>query len=228
MLFVLGLALSAIVSWGLAVGLSRNYVPVALVQNNSGPLTTYWLRVRRFGGDGLIHSDARLPPGCEFQQVNVLGWRDSLAESVGVRAKAGLVADFAFGWPLPTFRWWMDANHTVPSYALAVGPGPHVVTAEAPGFKYNMNFQFSGQYVLPLKPMWVNWCVNAMAYSFVLAVGRSLLNASKANRRRRRSKCPACGYPLTGLGSPVCPECGGAVDPGPACTQASAEKPPCQ
>lgn len=210
-LFVASLLLAAVVSWGLAIGLSREYAPIALVQNNTGPSTTYWLRIVRFGGEGLIQANAHLPPGCEFQQVNSLGLRDTLAESIGMRAKAGYVADFAFGWPLPAFRWWMDANHTLPSYALSFGQGPHTVTANSTGFNYSSTFQFSGRYVLPLKPMWVNWCVNAMAYSFVLAMAGSLLAASKANRRRRRSLCSGCGYSLAGLNSEVCPECGAAV-----------------
>jgi hypothetical protein len=59
--------------------------------------------------------------------------------------------------------------------------------------------------LLPIDPVFPGFLLNTLIYA---ALPAAVMTAShlRASRRRRQSRCPACGYPLTGL--PTCPECG--------------------
>ena len=56
-------------------------------------------------------------------------------------------------------------------------------------------------------PLWVPFVILA-AYP-TIALIRGLL---RRRRRRKRGLCRSCGYDLTGLPEPKCPECGTAFD----------------
>jgi hypothetical protein len=62
--------------------------------------------------------------------------------------------------------------------------------------------------LLPLDPVLPGFLLNTLVYASLPAL---VLTAAhlRAHRRRRQSRCPACGYPVAGL--PTCPECGQAV-----------------
>jgi hypothetical protein len=62
--------------------------------------------------------------------------------------------------------------------------------------------------LLPLDPVLPGFLLNTLVYASLPAL---VLTAAhlRAHRRRRQSRCPACGYPIAGL--PTCPECGQAV-----------------
>ncbi len=59
----------------------------------------------------------------------------------------------------------------------------------------------------PTEPL-PGFLYNTLIYAAIPAL---VMTAShlRAHRRRRQSRCPACGYPVAGL--PTCPECGQAV-----------------
>jgi len=60
--------------------------------------------------------------------------------------------------------------------------------------------------------LWRGFLLNLVGYIFVLALAR---RAWKRYRRwvfKKRSSCHDCGYPLVGLSSAVCPECGSNRD----------------
>jgi len=65
--------------------------------------------------------------------------------------------------------------------------------------------------VLPLLPIWPGFAINTMFYAGVLWVLFGGPFALRRMIRRRRGRCPHCGYPIGQ--SPVCTECGAAVTP---------------
>jgi len=66
---------------------------------------------------------------------------------------------------------------------------------------------------VPWRPLWAGLVANAAVYAAAIALLAALSRRLGAWRRRRRGRCPACGYDLTNLpttdtGDPRCPECG--------------------
>jgi hypothetical protein len=62
--------------------------------------------------------------------------------------------------------------------------------------------------LLPLDPVLPGFLLNTLVYASLPALVLTAVHL-RAHRRRRQSRCPACGYPVAGL--PTCPECGQAV-----------------
>ncbi|MEZ6241931.1 MAG: hypothetical protein R3B57_02710 [Phycisphaerales bacterium] len=63
------------------------------------------------------------------------------------------------------------------------------------------------QMLLPLRPIWPGFAIDAVFYAGVCWVMLAAPGVVVRWRRRRRGRCPACGYDLAGLDA--CPECGG-------------------
>jgi hypothetical protein len=72
--------------------------------------------------------------------------------------------------------------------------------------------------------LWLGYLHNILAILIVLALGYSLCSFPEwgrwigTNRKRQaralaRNQCPACGYDITGLPKPICPECGSRLTP---------------
>jgi len=62
------------------------------------------------------------------------------------------------------------------------------------------------QRMLPLRPLWRGLLIDTLIYGSVLWCLLVLHGHIRRTVRRRRGRCPACGYPSSGAG--VCSECG--------------------
>jgi len=90
-----------------------------------------------------------------------------------------------------------------------VGSLPFPVEAAA---NRNVSFGSEGHW-LPLRPIWPEFAINTLFYAGVLWILFCGPFALRRMIRRRRGLCPHCAYPTWGGGqSPVCTECGAAVD----------------
>jgi len=65
--------------------------------------------------------------------------------------------------------------------------------------------------LLPLRPVWSGLVVNTLIYALVAWCAWMLARAGRRCRRRRRGRCPGCGYPIGA--SCRCSECGQRVRP---------------
>lgn len=112
-------------------------------------------------------------------------------------------SDTAFGWPAPCLWYQVTAgfnrvtmsttNDTLRGGILLRGsPESRAGTFRA----------------LPLRPIW--WGLSLNTLVFAMLWGLLLLAPPAARRaiRRRRGRCPRCGYDLAGQSAPGCPECG--------------------
>ena len=102
----------------------------------------------------------------------------------------------ARGWPMPALeRRLVFPRVIVPSRAQPASPFAWALPV--------------GDARLPLVPTWPGFLVDTLLYTALgLVVLRGLDHLRRA-RRRRRGRCPACGYPVGS--SSTCSECGGPV-----------------
>jgi hypothetical protein len=63
--------------------------------------------------------------------------------------------------------------------------------------------------MLPMKPLWLGFCVNTLAFAGVIYILLAIPAAVSRRRRIKRGLCPNCAYPIGD--SDVCTECGVAV-----------------
>ena len=105
----------------------------------------------------------------------------------------------AFGWP--TVAMWHE-EHLAKNFAVqAVAPG---------GLGFANGFQFLGPgRVLPCGIIVRGFAVNTLLYAVVLWLLIPGPFVLRRFIRRRRGRCPGCGYPVGG--SEVCSECGMAL-----------------
>jgi hypothetical protein len=61
---------------------------------------------------------------------------------------------------------------------------------------------------LPLHPIWPGLLLNAGFYGAIWAMPLVCLPLLRTRRRRRKGRCPRCGYDLKHALEPGCPECG--------------------
>ncbi|MBL9149165.1 MAG: hypothetical protein JNM94_10780 [Phycisphaerae bacterium] len=65
----------------------------------------------------------------------------------------------------------------------------------------------SGRIILPLRPLWSGFAVNAILLTVLLAWLRGGVRAVRRARRRAAGRCLGCGHPLA-FEQKACPECG--------------------
>lgn len=61
---------------------------------------------------------------------------------------------------------------------------------------------------LPCRPIWTGLLIDSMFWGTVAFGAWQALGGGRTALRRRRNRCPRCGYSLAGQTSPGCPECG--------------------
>jgi hypothetical protein len=187
-----GAAIAVALAWGLAAwGPARPRTGLEPLDGH--PETAAWL-------DGLDADLAAQPgwvitahgPGLRrdfLTATNISGRWAGHAEAVRVRA----------GWPALA----LEGAGLLERDAIAVHW--HAAIDVDPSPPHDIGRRFAPR-VLPLRPLWRGLLLDALVWAALvglLTVGpRSFIRA----RRRRRGRCPACGYPLGP--SPRCPECG--------------------
>lgn len=102
-----------------------------------------------------------------------------------------MLTEFAVGWPAP--MWWG-----------AIGSVMEPVQVESA----TTVWVGGEEYIIPLRPIWWGVTIN-LTLAIVLVV--AVITARRALMmmlRRRKGRCPNCGYDLRSGASGMCPECG--------------------
>jgi hypothetical protein len=111
--------------------------------------------------------------------------------------------DAAYGWPRPCLWYQIRATYNQGAramtgdhlrYGLRIAGDP---AARGEGFR-----------VLPLRPIAAGTLVNTAFYGALWALLLAGPVALRRRSRRRRGRCPACGYDLRAGAHERCPECG--------------------
>ncbi len=67
---------------------------------------------------------------------------------------------------------------------------------------------------LPIRPIWPAFITSSVAWAGLWAAAINGPSFLRRRLRRWRGACSGCGYPLVGITSARCPECGGATQAG--------------
>jgi len=146
-------------------------------------------------------------PGLRDADLTVIYWDDG-----GHGGGNTIVGEHCAGWPWPALRcycvlrgnaWVWESSWRPPAWlerrAYRGSPDPRIQRPRPP---------------VPLRPEPLGLLADSLFYGAILAAFALGPPTVRRRLRRRRSQCPACGYP-TGP-APVCSECGGPVTPRPS------------
>jgi hypothetical protein len=121
----------------------------------------------------------------------------------------GVTIWLVHGWPLPALRG-----------AFALGrPSPGRLSADAGtrgllAMRWVPESRAKGalipQHYVVYEPIWTGLFANAAIFATALAALFVTLRAVRRCHRRRRGRCPHCGYDQRASSTPICPECGDA------------------
>ncbi|MHC5002431.1 MAG: hypothetical protein ACYTJ0_04845 [Planctomycetota bacterium] len=113
-----------------------------------------------------------------------------------------VVEEIAGGWPFRALRC-----------SALLGPRgaePH----EGPAGGLRLERPGLAVAALPVVPIWPGAALNLLVYAAALGVAITTLRLTRSAVRRRRGRCPACGFRLYGDVA-GCPECGRGMAPAP-------------
>jgi hypothetical protein len=110
----------------------------------------------------------------------------------------------ARGWPY--LALWCTLDPAVIEGTAAGKPCPDGIALS----KLNGKITTSYFRALPVRPIWRGLAADTGIFAGAWLSGLVLAGAGRRWWRRRRGRCPACGYDLSGS-STVCPECGAAA-----------------
>jgi len=158
----------------------------------------YWMTEARDVGSGDRYIGSPMPHWVRLPHWNL----DELQES-------GLNIEMAAGWPWRAF-WAASVDYLNPD------PSPaYASSRDCYGGVAVMVPIMEGEYrgdltpmLIPLTPIWSGLILDTLLYGavwyFLLWIARRSLRLW----RRRRGRCPFCGYRMTMLPGDRCPECG--------------------
>ncbi|MAY74529.1 MAG: hypothetical protein CMJ31_07470 [Phycisphaerae bacterium] len=82
-----------------------------------------------------------------------------------------------------------------------------------------VNVPFVGLRTIPLEPIPAGLAANTTIYAAVWWLLAVYVRRTRAHNRRLHGRCPTCGYDLTALDAPECPECGHPRAPAIVCDE---------
>jgi hypothetical protein len=122
----------------------------------------------------------------------------------------------ARGWPCLALRCeWDFRKGDALNDGIRLPPRESRRISGSPSFQYSV-FLWDLR-ALPYRPIWEGLIINTVFYAllaWLLWISRHLLPSRIRARRLKRGVCPRCKYPIGA--SPVCTECGAALDRGHA------------
>lgn len=141
-----------------------------------------------------ISRDTSEAAACGLPARNVLGLRPEL------------VGSDAAGWPLRCLGcdWAIFGHRSVP-----VGGSTTLVRG---GALLDASTVSVGVRTLPMRPLWGGLVVDVALFAGAWLCVVAVCAGVRRRVRRRRGKCGACGFDLTGSTGDACPECGAAID----------------
>jgi hypothetical protein len=124
----------------------------------------------------------------------------------GDRPNAPILNEFAAGWPMRAL--WCESDE--PTQDPTTG---HAIYSHRGGFTLPTHIIKDGFTIylpraLPYRPLWTGLFIDTALFS---ALWSLILLAAPALKswRRRKGRCPTCGYDMQGLAAEAtCPECG--------------------
>jgi hypothetical protein len=119
------------------------------------------------------------------------------------QTSATVGTDHGFGWPRPAL-WYTVHGAYLGNYAIATEiQGGYLLTPPS-----TLDVRAYGFRAIPTRPYWPGIIGNTALFAGAWAVLLLMPGLLRRRLRRRRGRCPACGYDLCGLAGSGCPECG--------------------
>jgi len=117
--------------------------------------------------------------------------------------------ELGYGWP------WRAMRVTMEQLPPAVRGTPAILDhriIEGILLKKNTTNAYS-PVVIPTRILWLGFIGNTALAAVVLITAGAAFKTYRTSRRRRKGRCLACGYDLSGQTTPGCPECGAERGP---------------
>ncbi len=138
-------------------------------------------------GDRMVIATARLPT---WSAMSVAAPRNSKITSCW---------EEAFGWPMPAMMATIHDNGMAVKYQGVIDLGPHPT-------------DWGMRLFLPTKVIWTGAIVNTLLFAplwwLIIMLPMTLLLRVPRWLRKRKGRCPNCGYDLRGKLGAGCSECG--------------------
>jgi len=224
LIFITGGAITTVaVAWGFTWSLDMQPVPTQYgttaspFTHDSGVQLNEWLNVMRWDSVGSLRlyiSGMRETPSMRTEVTyrkprpaaeSVLpDWVDALPpiwcfDSTGLQSDYASQVFRADGWP---WLAMMGRAHVVS------GPSSAAVWEFVNAYELDSPARSRGPRLLPRLPIWPGFLIDTLFYGAIwFAVFFGFASAKRAIRRKR-GRCPRCGYDLRGNLSAGCPECG--------------------
>ena len=202
---LLGAIINVAVAWGCAA-----FSPIPM---QSAP--SKWMWMAQSDRDWW---DEHAPPQVEKLLVNEWGGERSTVRGVGIQLKlmsgqshvlgTDSVPEYcqstSSGWPLSAFSgelWQLPKAYTVERFTRDAW--------KISEMKLLPSGMYSWPRLLPLRPIWSGFAINAIIYAAVACILFFAATSVRCRRRIKRGLCPACAYPVGT--NPRCTECGKPV-----------------
>jgi hypothetical protein len=124
-----------------------------------------------------------------------------------------LAWEYASGWPcraLIATCYPMPTRTRGPAKAppRAVGLDGGVKDGVAINIRRDTAGQVTEARILPVRPIWPGFAINIALFTMMWLASLMVVTTVRSTARRRRGRCPRCGYDLRYRVRRACPECG--------------------